>query len=499
MKSTRILLAAGLMLVAMVIEGSPLFELSQLRADGEIKHGLTAAFLTDPDHANILARIIADDKRRYVSVYAMTDDHHYLSEPVSALEIDDEVIFLGTGKVLSGETESLLLFKRDQALIVNLRTGEQSELIRFKSLYMHPVPDQLPSFNWVRDINGDELADVMVPDFDGYWLYLQIEAGVFDQGRLIKMPAIMEVSYRNFPWYRPANPYFADINLDKLQDIVFWDRDELKVFFQDSRFTYRTTVASYQPAIELQDEGLTGLSLRLGGADDQSNVEAKSLYNFTDLNGDGFVDIVTLSVRSSSVLNKTSRYEIYMGYELDGKVSHPSLPESVIESNGIQFEMDEQDFNNDGAVDFVISSVEIGLGKILAALITGSISTDLRFYRMQGDRYPAKPNVTREVTADFSLSSGEVFYPTVMIADINGDRIMDLVVQDGNEGLKVFAGELNDDLFARRPTEFAVEMPNNPDLISATDLNRDGKTDIMIRYEERDTELHRSINVLMAR
>ena len=44
MKSTRILLAAGLMLVAMVIEGSPLFELSQLRADGEIKHGLTAAF-----------------------------------------------------------------------------------------------------------------------------------------------------------------------------------------------------------------------------------------------------------------------------------------------------------------------------------------------------------------------------------------------------------------------------------------------------------------------
>tara|TARA_Y100000310_G_scaffold332367_1_gene407799 strand:+ start:4288 stop:5739 length:1452 start_codon:yes stop_codon:yes gene_type:complete len=483
----------------MVTEGTPLFEASELRSDGEIKHGITSAFLTDSRRANLLARSITDDQRRYVFVYAMQDDHHYLQDPVHTLEIGEDVIFMGSGKVQPGKRESLLLFKRDRAMMVDLPTGEQRELIRFRSLYMRPVIDELPSFNWLQDINDDDLTDVMVPDFDGYWLYLQIEAGVFDQGRLISMPAIMQVSYNNFPWYRPANPYFADINLDGLQDIVFWDRDELKVFFQDSRFVYRTKAESYQPAIELQEEGLAGISIRLGGADDQSNVEAKSLYNFTDLNQDGFVDIVTLSVLSSGVLNKTTRYEIHMGFELDGKVSHPSMPESVIESDGIQFEIDEEDFNNDGAVDFVVSSVEIGLGKILAALITGSISTDLRFYRMNGDRYPARPNVTREVTASFDFSSGDVFYPTVLIADINGDRIMDLVVQDGNEGLKIFPGDLSDDLFARQSTEFPIAMPNNSELISVADLNSDGKMDIIIRYEDRDGELHKSINVLMAR
>lgn len=488
-----------LFLAGMVNEGAPLFEVSQLRTDGKIKHAITAAYLTDPDHADLLARITTDDQRRYVFVYSSKDDLHYLRDPVNKLEIGEDVIFLDTGKVEPGKTESLLLFSRNQAMIVNPLTGEQRELIRFHSLYMHPVTGELPSFDWVRDINGDDLEDVMVPDFDGFWLFLQIEAGVFDQGKLIQMPAIMETTYRDFPWYRPAHPYFADMNLDGLQDIVFWAQDELKVFFQDSRFVYRTIAQSYQPSIELQEEGLAGISIRLGGAEDQSDVEAKSLYNFTDLNQDGFVDIVTLSVRSTGVLRKTSRYEIYMGFELDGKVSHPSLPDSVIESDGIQFKIDEQDFNNDGAVDFVVSSVEIGLGKILAALITGSISMDLRFYQMKRGRYPARANVTRKITATFNLSSGEVFYPTVLIADINGDQIMDLVVQDGNKGLKIFAGELSDDLFARQATEFSVEMPNNPDLISVADLNRDRKMDIIIRYEDRDNERFDTINVLMAR
>ena len=499
LRPIRFLPIAGLILWGLATEAVALFEISQLHANGDIKHEIKAAYLTDPDHANLLASIVVDDLHRYIAVYAAKDDHHYVAEPVNTLEIGDDVIFLDTGKVGSGETESLILFTRNQALVVNPLTGKRTELVRFSSLYTLPVIGELPGLDLVRDINGDGLEDMMVPDFDGYWLFMQVEAGVFDQGRLIALPAIMGVPYGSYVSYRPANPYFADMNLDALQDLVFWSQDELKVFFQDDSLNYRTEAESYQPAIEFQEEGLAGISIGLGGAEDQSNIEAKTLYKFTDLNRDGFVDIVTLSVRSSGVLNKTSRYEVHMGFAVDGAVVHSSVPESVIESDGIQFEIDEQDFNNDGSVDFVVSSVEIGLGRILAALITGSISTDLSFYRMNGGRYPNRPNATRKIKATFSLSSGEVFYPTVMIADVNGDRISDLIVQDGRKGMNIFAGEDSDDLFASRPTEFQVEMPNNPELIHITDLNRDGKKDIIIRYEDGDDRLRNSINVLVAR
>lgn len=490
--------------MAKVNEAAPLFEVSQLYSNGKIKHEVQSAYLTDPDHANILTRIVTDDLHRYIAVYAAKDDHHYLREPVSILSIDDDVIFMDTGKVQSGKTQSLLLFKRNQVVIVDPLTGKQSELIRFSSLYMHPVAEVLPSLDLVKDINGDGLEDLMVPDFDGYWVYLQIEDGVFDQGRLIRIPAIMGVPSDWGLSYRPVKPYFADMNLDGLQDIVFWAQGEQKTFFQESMFNFSTTAESHKFSIELVDEGMVGITIGVGDAEDQSNVEVKSLYNLTDLNGDGFADVVTMSVLSAGVLNKNTRYEIYMGFDMDGKVGYSSTPESVIESDGIQFNMDEQDFNNDGAVDFAISSVEIGLGKILMALLTGSVSTDLSFYRMNDGRYQSRPNTTREVTATIDLSSGDVTYPAVLIADIDGDRIMDLIVQDGRKGLKIFKGELSEDLFAKQPTEFAVEMPSKsvllgPDMFSVEDLNNDGKKDIIIRYEDRDNKLPYSMNVLMAR
>jgi hypothetical protein len=145
--------------------------------------------------------------------------------------------------------------------------------------------------------------------------------------------------------------------------------------------------------------------------------------------------------------------------------------------------MKEQDFDSDGQTDMVISTVELGIGKILKALITGSIDIDLHFYKMEDGHYPAKPNLRREITATFSLSSGDMFFPSVLIADVDGDDVSDLLVQEGANLLKIYLGGKDGKLFAKRSVDIEVSMPNEPDLVELADLNSDGKKDIVMRHQ----------------
>jgi hypothetical protein len=217
--------------------------------------------------------------------------------------------------------------------------------------------------------------------------------------------------------------------------------------------------------------------------EDQSNNSAKALFQITDLDGDEIPDLVTLSIDSKGVFKKKTTYEIHKGTAGDGIVEFSPVPDSRIESKGIQFEMKEQDFNSDGQTDMVISTVQLGIGKILAALITGSIDIDLNFYQMEDGLYPAKPNLKREITATFSLSSGDMFFPSVLIADVDGDKVSDLLVQDGANKLKIYIGGKDGKLFAKRSVNIEVSMPNEPDLVELADLNSDGKKDIVMRHQ----------------
>jgi hypothetical protein len=98
------------------------------------------------------------------------------------------------------------------------------------------------------------------------------------------------------------------------------------------------------------------------------------------------------------------------------------------------------------------------------------------------------------------MSSGDVFLPTVLISDINGDGQEDLVVQDGRDTLEIFHGVSNGKLFERRAKKVSVEMPRDPDLVESLDLNGDGKQDLLIRLEpeEDDNNTHR-LKVLVSK
>jgi hypothetical protein len=68
------------------------------------------------------------------------------------------------------------------------------------------------------------------------------------------------------------------------------------------------------------------------------------------------------------------------------------------------------DFNNDNQTDMVISAVDIGLGKVLGALVTGAINIDLNFYQMKEGLYAATPDLKRQIKATFDLRSGDFLF-----------------------------------------------------------------------------------------
>jgi len=488
------------MLLAPTATAEISFSVSGVSVPGTIKHEIQPLFTQPEGLAELLVRRVEKSGDRILETYPISDEKKIADQAKEKLIVDDDVIFMDVGKVSADSRESVVFFRRDSAYRIDLETGNKNQLIEFQSLYQRPVLSELPSLDFVYDINGDELDDIVIPDFDGYRVFLQKVPGQFEPGVLIAAPAIMEVGWQDYPWYRRANLYRADINLDGSIDLLYWDEDQLQIYFQNSNKKFNIEAVPYTPSVEFHNEGLAGITFRMGNGNDQSDIEEKSLFKMTDLDNDDLVDLVTLTVNSKGVFNKTSTYEIYMGTrDEEGRLAYAQKPDSLIHSDGVQFQMKEVDFRNDGHTDLVVSAIEIGLGKILAALITGSISQDLEFYEMGDSGYSKKPRVVREVTTTFDLGSGDVFYPTILIIDVNGDQIVDLIVQDGSEAVKIYEGIDSPKLFARSYLTLDVDMPDNPDYVTVGDLNRDGKKDIMIRYGEGEDAAENRIKVLIAK
>lgn len=494
--------SAGLALVPTIAVAAEQasFEVSRIVVPATVIHEILPLFTHQGSAAQLLVRRVETDGKRLIEIFPVLADNTVAAQASASLAVDDDVVLMDIGTVSDDGAESIILFNRDSAYRVDPGTGKRTALITFQSMYQRPILDELPAMDLVYDLNGDGLDDFVIPDFDGYRVYLQKPGNRFGDGVLINAPAIMEQDWEENPSYRRANLYRADVNLDGLVDILFWDMDKLQAYYQTATREFSTEAVPYHSPIEFHNEGLSGISFRMGNGKDQSDAQEKLLFKLADLNADGLPDLVTLTVLSKGVLNKTSTYEIYMGVKNgDSQLIFPDQPDSIIQSKGIQFQLKELDFRNDGHTDLVVSSVELGLARILSALITGSISQDLAFYEMGEHSYSEQPGTVQKVTTTFDLGSGAVFYPTVLIIDVTGDQQVDLVVQEGDDAIKIYQGIDSPRLFAKSATKFAVAMPDNPDFVSVGDLNGDGKQDIMIRYGEAEDVLQNRITVLIAK
>jgi hypothetical protein len=436
------------------------------------------AFLSSTDVADLVLITIDNNGRRTVSVLPQQAGKYVTPKPGRELGADLVAIDVGRYK----GRDAILAFTQSATFQLDPFTGERTKLADISTIYGSAIKAALPHIDLFTDINSDGMDDLVIPGFDGFLIHTQRADGSFSAPVSLRAPPIVELSFNDYPWYQPRQKYIGDVTLDGRNDVSVLIENQLHVFPQFENGQFLPSPIRLETGIDLDFGGMEELSVSMRDMD-QSDSLSRALIKLRDLDGDGLTDMLVISVRSKGVFRKQTSYQLYRGIEVEGKLAFTKEPATTIESKGYQFEIEGMDFNNDNQTDMVISAIDIGLGKVLAALITGSVNIDLNFYQMRQGLYSAKPDLKREITATFNLRSGDFFFPSVLIADADGDGIDDLLVQDGEYRLNVFLGSGDASLFLKSPTVINVHMPSDPELVVAADLNSDGKVDLVMRHE----------------
>ena len=390
-------------------------------------------------------------------------------------------------------------------------SGTERALVAVTSNFNPPRIDEIPHVDVSRDVNADGGDDLVVPDVDGFWVFIQMSDGAFADPVKIGPPTEMARiygadGYRYDPWGQ-SRVHEIDYDRDGRSDLVFWNEDHFEVHHQDERGLFAPVAETFTTDVAFDSDEISSLAT--------GDMLGKVLHSLTDLNGDGVADLVVFSLEGTSISSKHSNYEVHLGAPTPdgGTVFARGVDAAFRSDDSVQLGMDRHDFDRDGRVDLMLTTIDLdflesSLWKRLKGFMGDDIGLDLEFYRMEGGLDPDKPSTTRRIALDGAPSLREpgwvpldivlrggthesrntqesylrAFNRTLLIGDVTGDGRSDLLIESTHEELRVFVGVRGPDLFARRPQKVAVALPNDEEYTWLVDLNKDGKQDILMHH-----------------
>ena len=463
-------------------------------------------FLLGGAVADLAVVNIDENGERRLRIYAFGDSTW---APILDATLRSEVLFVdvanidGRDRLIAYEPGRLNWFDPDSAT--------ERALVAVTSNLKPPRSGEIPHVDVTRDVNGDLRDDLVVPDFDGFWVCVQLSDGAFAEP--VKIGPSTEMSriygadgYRYDPWSQ-SRVYEMDYNRDGRGDLVFWNENHFEVHLQDERGLFASETKTFTTDVAFDSDGLDALST--------GDMTGRVLHSFADLNGDGLSDLVTFSLQGGSIANKHSTYEVHFGAPIaDGGIAFARDVDIAFKSDGrIQLGMERHDFDRDGQADLMFTTIESkylesSLWKRFKGFMGDDVWLNLEFYHMEGDRYSDKPNAIRRIQLDGAPSHKEpgwvpldivlrgathesrktqeswprAFNTTLRIGDVTGDGLSDLIVGQHPRHLDVFVGVPGPDLFSQRPQDIAIAVPNDEEYTWLVDLNKDGKQDILMHH-----------------
>ncbi len=435
-----------------------------------------------------------------------------------------EVLFVDVANI--GGRDRLVTYDPGRLNWFDPESATERALVAVTASFNPPRAGEIPHVDVTRDVNGDGRDDLVVPGVGGFRVFIQTGAGEFADpvkiGRSTEMSRIYGADgYRYTPW-EESRVHEMDYDRDGLGDLVFWNEDHFEVHHQDEDGLFAPVAETFTTDVAFDSDELSSLAT--------GDMIGRVLHSIADLNGDGVADLVVLSLEGASISRKRSTYEVHLGAPApDGGTLFARGVDFAFQSAGrIQLGMDRHDFDGDGHVDLMFTTIEVGylkssVWKRIKGFMGDDIWLDLEFHSMAGGLYPEEPNATRRIQLDGHPSIREpgwvpldivlrgathqerrtqkrhlrAFNTTLLIGDVTGDGRSDLLIEETHRQLLVFVGVPGPDLFARQPQRVAVAIPNDEEYTWLTDLNRDGKQDVLMHHPST-TEPHR-VTVLMSR
>ena len=388
-----------------------------------------------------------------------------------------------------------------------------------------PHDSEVPHVDITRDVNGDGRIDLVVPGDSGFHVFVQLAGGVFanpvEMGPPPNLDPILGADgYRFDPW-SVSRIHEFDCNGDGRVDLVSWNEDHFEAHIQDRQGLFGPDPLTFTSGVRFDTDEVTSLAV--------GDMTGRALHSFGDLNDDGIADMVVYVLEGARIKDKRSAYEVYYGARgvdgargADSPIRFASIPNVTIQTdNHVQLAMARRDLDGNGEGDLVVTSIEHkylegSLFKRIKGFMGDDVWLNLAFYRVRDGRIPDSPTATRRIQLDGAPSPREpgwvplavvlqggkharrwdreqylrAFNKNLFIGDVTGDGRADLLIEWTHRELHAYVGVPGPDLFAEEPQKVAIELPNDEEFAWMTDLNRDGRQDIVMHHPFTKRDAH---------
>ena len=501
--------------------GDGLFELHEIVTEAAEHQIVLPGSFSRTAGPEIAILVVDPTGGRRLQLYGFDDNDWTLLREAM---LQPEALFVDVAEIAG--RDHVITYRDGSLNRFDAESGTEHRLVDLATDYRAPDDGRIPHIDVTRDVNGDGRDDFLMPDTDGIWVSTQSADGSFaDAVKLGPAEPFLDAkaygderSYRevgitpqNIPWYL-ARVHTMDYDRDGRRDLVFWNNDHFDIYrqneaghFHPSPDTFTTDVpfdfdGSYAIGFQFGDASIASLVLGFG-----PNHEYTVLQGFRDLNADGIDDLVTFSLAGRRVLSLRGRHEVHFGRPTPGGTAFPRAPDTTAETPGSAAgqawgyaSQRFLDFDGDGMTDMAMGAVDTGLGGMIGAMVGNSISMDLALYRLHDGVYPEHPDVVRRVSTPFApFDKRGVLFPTVLVGDVNGDGRSDLLTGETWDELSVFLGTPGENPLASQAFTVAVDLPSDERNARLSDLDNDGKEDVIIHHPSA-TEPNR-LTILMAR
>jgi hypothetical protein len=452
---------------------------------------LTANLAGDDWHIVLGGR--DDDFAQRLAVFSLQKT----SEPLLDFAPGAHLIAYDTGRI--GDRDSLFFVEPGRIMRLDISSGEFVEFAKIRSIYGQQRTGQIIPIDFIRDVSGDELDDLVVPDTAGYRVRLQRTDGTLGEEVVLEDSSAMTVSGGTVSF--ESRPLVSgNMTDDDLPDLAVWRGNTLRIYEQeaDDRFNGKPLTVTLD--LGLQSEAEMRAIEAGRGAMDQSGLTETRIWRVEDLNGDDQPDILTESLLNKGVFDKENDFRLHLG-RLDGEqIVFHDTEDALLASSGLQYGLITTDIDGDGRKDLLVRKVRLSFGRVIRALLSGNVSLQLHFFRMtDDDTYAEEANYVTRTNVQFSMSSGQVDIPAIKVADFDADGLQDLMMQTDTNQLSFQNGVRGDELFSEQSFERNVALPRNGDLVTTDDVNDDGRSDLVIRYNAADGDgPSRTVRLLIA-
>ena len=439
-------------------------------------------------------------ERLSTAVYTPRGDG-YARLPDSVTPLPPGVALAAMGRFRGGP--GLALLTPTGVFILPWRGGafvaQDRPTLAFHSAFAVREGSLMDGLEWVRDLNGDGLDEIMPPGFDHLSIWWQASGQVDPWGGWAMMePMEIPAHTRLMDWSLSQRKLLA-FRLPTVQvvprgpgqwpDMVLYQGGLFRLF----RLHAQDGVAhppqlllevDFQPPVPFDPAKPLDPTMRLVRA--------------TDLNRDGSLDAVFLKTAASDAQFNTNttvlvHYDVptlarQSGGAKEGQPTTAPRPDQVFAMEGFVYPI-LLDMDGNHTTDLLMVNVEIGFWNAIKALIARSVSAEGAYYLMpEGKRYPVSPNVLEDYTVKFSLGRHS-HQPIFAFADLNGDGRPDLMLSQTKERLGVHFGRTEGYWHTNTDLEFEDDLPARRQRVRVTDLNGDGKDDLILEYNRDDMRL----------